>query len=118
MKRLRIDLIGGPYDGAPGLYMDGDDDADEAPDVLHVGVCAGRGTCGMSACVRSGVGRHVAYWVDEEGEPPVKTLKYRKADDELEERVRYVFAGMGLPLFEMEFAGVAGNDSWEESPYG
>lgn len=91
-------VVGGPYDGAPGLEWI--DDGDHAPPAaIFVGRCRGDGTCGMRICRRGK--RHVAYWTGEE-DRPTGCRRYEKQEefvrrlehDELRGTVVYAIGGL------------------------
>lgn len=93
-------VVGGPYDGTPGLEWI--DDGDHAPPpAIFVGRCRGDGSCGMRIC-RKGK-PHVAYWTPEE-DRPTGCRRYekqeefvRRLDDELRGTVVYAIGGLMDP---------------------
>lgn len=109
-----IEVVGGPYDGAPGLKWL-DDGRHPLPDVILLGRCPGNRLCGARRCPTSG---HAYYWTLDEDRRPVKTARYEKQsefverDDEGVLRGRGVYAIGGLldprSFGEREMVGVGG----------
>lgn len=91
-------LVGGSFDGAPGLKWIDDGDH-EPPVAIFVGRCVGDRSCGMSACRRGK--RHVAFWTEEEDRPTscrryVKQEEFVRRDDAGELRGTVIYAIGGL----------------------
>lgn len=101
-----LDIVGGPFDGAPGLSWR-DDGETPPPELIFVGVCVKGSHCGSSSCRRSA--RHVSFWTPDE-ERPTRAVSYAKEnefvergeDDELSGRAVYAIGGLTHPR---SFAG-------------
>lgn len=96
----RFDIVGGPFDGAPGMSWL-DDGKNPPPESIYVGVCRKGLHCGSSSCKRGAV--HVSFWMkDEDGRPPdampyPKENEFVQTDPESGEmRGRAVYAVGGL----------------------
>lgn len=103
-----FDIVGGPFDGAPGMKWRDDGDH-PCPELIYVGVCRKGEHCGGSACRRSA--RHVTYWTPDETRPNGCTSYskqhehvVRGEDDELSGRAVYAIGGLLNP---QAFAGAA-----------
>jgi len=97
--RYDVELVGGPYDAADGLWWRGAGD-ELPPDEILVGTCPGFGDCGRHDCGM----RHTAYWVHEWAQraPTTHVLYVRQEACVLHgstERGRavYVIGGLGRP---------------------
>lgn len=96
-----LEIVGGGFDGAPGLKWMGDD-RHPPPDLIYVAVCRKGMHCGSSLCKRPV--EHVSYWLaEEEAERPPAAQPYSKQDQEFltrdaegELRGRCVYAIGGL----------------------
>lgn len=110
MVLYRLELVGGPYDGAPGFKWR-DDGEHPPPERIYVGRCPGRGLCGDVTCGRGE--QHPAYWIELE-DVPVRTIAYekqaesviRREHDEgfrLDGEATYAMGGLNL-LGTMDFA--------------
>lgn len=110
---FRLNIVGGPFDGARGLAWI-DDGEHPPPDRIFLGVCGQGRDCGLSVCA-PGL-RHVAYWTADEDRPS-GCISYRKEneyvernDEEPQDRFHghavYVIGGLLLPgdRAEEEFA--------------
>jgi hypothetical protein len=75
--RYRLEVVGGPYDGTPGLYWHSEDD--EPPEGILMGVCPGDGQCGTEQCVRIGR-QHPSFWVTMEDYRPPNAMPYVRQD--------------------------------------
>lgn len=93
-----IEIVGGAFDGAPGLSWRGDSEH-PAPDVIFVGVCSKGMDCGSASC-RRGVA-HVSYWTPDEDRPTgahtyAKENEYVSHGDDGHVAGRVVYADGGL----------------------
>lgn len=103
MIRYAFEVVGGPFDGAPGLLWN-DDGKHPPPELIFVGVCGkGRG-CGTSKC-RTNVA-HVSYWLPEEEDRPPDSTPYPKQNEfllrdphteEMSGRAVYAIGGLSDP---------------------
>jgi hypothetical protein len=90
----RFEIVGGPYDGTPGLGWKSDEE--HVPQAIYVGICRG---CEFP--VPRGRHRHVAYWVEGDPARPPSTVVYSlerawvEEDDDGERAIaRYVFGSI------------------------
>jgi hypothetical protein len=106
--QYRMEIVGGPFDGAPGMSWR-DDGAHPPPRVVLVGVCPGDGSCnsGSEHCARTRK-KHTYYWLPDEGTAPKRATKYELQDSFIEPermtglravpgRAVYVLGGLLLP---------------------
>lgn len=110
-----FDIVGGPFDGAPGMKWL-DDGEHPLPELIHVGICGKGAHCGSSACRRSA--RHVTYWTPDEEERPLGCVGYAKEnefvqrgeDDALTGRAVYAIGGLTDPrsFTATEYAAAGG----------
>lgn len=79
-------IVGGPYDGVPGLFWlatdaaEGEQEGMKLPPLIHVGRCNGQGQCidDPAQCRIMHRGRaHVAYWTPQEKFRPARCYAYR-----------------------------------------
>lgn len=90
---FEVRLIGGPYDGLPGVYwVELVDESREVdlPERLLIGRCPGDGSCGATNCPRA----HAFTWdADEQGGPDLPTVVYAKSEVREDEQFAvYVYA--------------------------
>lgn len=76
--RYDFDIVGGEFDGAPGLAWL-DDGKHPPPDLIFVGVCASGAHCGSAACRRAVA--HVSWWERDEEGRPTKAQPYSKQEE-------------------------------------
>lgn len=95
-----LEIVGGPYDGVPGLKWKAGRDF-PVPKVLLLGRCKGDGACGARKCA----GRpHPYYWMPEEDGIPIRTVRYELADEvvfsngtDLSGVATYAIGGLTMP---------------------
>lgn len=73
-----FDVVGGPFDGAPGFQWL-DDGKHPPPELIYVGVCRPGRDCGSSSCRLSA--SHVSFWLPEEDARPPTSLPYPKENE-------------------------------------
>lgn len=73
-----MEVVGGPYDGAPALRWL-DDGKHPPPEWIMVGRCRKSSPCGAQSCPRR---EHVAYWTPKEREAwPARAMRYEKQEE-------------------------------------
>lgn len=73
-----IKVVGGGYDGAPGLRWL-DDGKHPPPAQILVGVCKKGEHCGASVCNTKVT--HISFWTTDEDDVPLATQRYEKQEE-------------------------------------
>lgn len=78
---FEMDIVGGGFDGTPGLRWL-DDGRHPPPPAILVGACTKGMCCGTEACRPTLA--HVSYWTPDEATVPPGAVSYRKQDEFIE----------------------------------
>lgn len=106
----RMEVVGGPFDGAAGMVWR-DDGEHAPPELILLGVCPGDGSCnsGEERACASKRKKHTYYWLPSEATRPTRVIPYELSESFIEPeapqpRVRiyparaiYVIGGLLLP---------------------
>lgn len=106
MIDYRIEVVGGPFDNAPGMRWR-DDGEHEPPELILLGVCPGDGLCKMPADCGRRKKKHTYFWLPSEKERPSRVTAYELSENFVEPhdedarmvpgRAIYTIGGLQLP---------------------
>lgn len=105
----RMEIVGGPYDGTPGMRWR-DDGEHPPPEIVLLGICRGDGACNSFAardCAQQKK-KHPYFWLPDEPNRPPRVTVYELQDNFIEPqetasikivpgRAVYVIGGLLLP---------------------